>query len=112
MITLVTSMYFTPLNDRHGLKIFFLPGLVRQPRILPCDFKAGMPQKLLQHLQPQARIQQLANLADMPNVESFPAFAGLSSTDSGTSGWRSSGSQRTIPQIGLSSTGRGSGSAE
>ena len=62
MIALVTSIYSTSLNNRHGPKILFFPGLVRQPCILPSDLQTGMPQKLLQHLKTQPGVEQFTGI--------------------------------------------------
>ena len=50
----------TPFYDGHGPEVFFLPGLIREPGIMPGHLYSAVSQELLNTLQPHAGIEQFA----------------------------------------------------
>ena len=59
MIASVITIPVSPFYPGHGLKIFFLPGLIGKPGISPCLLDTPVPQQYLETLQAHAGIEKL-----------------------------------------------------
>ncbi len=72
MITSVITMPVPLFYDGHGLKIFFLPGLVGEPGITPGLFNITVPQQHLETLQAHADIKKLCGESVTKGVQGIP----------------------------------------
>ena len=72
MIASVITTTVPPFYYGHGLKIFFLAGLIGKPGIAPCLFNVTMSQQHLETLQAHAGIEKLRGKGVTKSMQGIP----------------------------------------